>query len=167
MEYQKAIKGTYRYQGNLGDLITVKRDKRIGRIPGTVGAKVGWLDCDAETFINHWLPIFDAKNGIDVAETTNLYRTLQKATPIAHRAPVAKPAAKPKSSRYHQIYNLLRSEGPKTTGELTNALGLSSLSTAQKILKANPHIFGIVGEKAVTKKHPNTALWGIIEGKGK
>lgn len=163
------MRGTYKYHSlDVVDDNTASLGRRPSKKFGTV---VSWEDCPVDVFLSKWLPEFDRQNGIYAPAPKGLYRTIQKPAekPQAkHRRPVpvaAKPkrvgVKPPKSDCYHQILGLLK-VSPLTVGELKQRLKLGSTSTAQQILKANPEVFKVVGEKPVGK-NPYTAVWGLVK----
>ena len=120
------------------------------------GTNMDWLECDAETFINYWLPIFDKQNGIDAPISIDEpYKPLRAA---AQKRAIEKPVLRRKINNVERIKALV-SKTPMTLAEIAKALDLGSPATAHKAIVNNPS-FCVVAEKRVGK-NPYVKVWGV------
>lgn len=137
-------------------MTTGEPDFAVDETKHKYGTKVDWMDCDANKFIDYWLPIFDTQNGINAPpETEQPYRPVRiEATQLNQ---VKRPMRRKIDNAEH--IKALVAKTPMTVAEIATTLNLGSAATAHKAIVNNP-AFQVVAEKRVGK-NPYVKVWGL------
>lgn len=134
-------------------MITDEHDFAVDETKHKYGTRVDWLDCDAETFIDYWLPKFDQQNGIEAPLNIE-----QPYKPVIVERREAIRSKQSKGNNEKRIMELI-TKTPMTLAEIARALNFGSPATAHKEIVNNP-AFQVVAEKRVGK-NPYVKVWGV------